>query len=211
MCESTRAESGASGRQLRHYGLWMLAVLAPLVLLAGLALPADAQAAPRLFVYGDSLAVRTEKYIPRYLEDWRIRQDVGDARRTRDAVRVLRRRERLAPVIHLSVGSVDDPLPGLFRRRVRKVMRIVGPERCVVWANIWRPAPKGEPGWRPLNRVLAEEASRRRNLIVVDWYSMAKANPKWMEWDGVHPYPEGERARSRAVADAARTCDTRLG
>jgi hypothetical protein len=187
-------------------------VLASLALVVALSAPADAQAAPRLFVYGDSLGYQTKKYLPNLLSDWRVRQHINFGWRVRDAVRALaQRRSPLARVVHVSVGTSDDPSRTRpFRRRVRRIMRIVGAERCVVWANLWRPAPPGEPGWTRFNRVLAEEADRRRNLIVVDWHSMVKANQDWLVYDDVHVFPPGARARARAVARAARTCRERV-
>jgi hypothetical protein len=177
-----------------------------LALVAALAVPAQAQDTPRLFVLGDSLGYQTEEYLPKLLSDWRVRQNIDFGRRTRDAVRALRRRSRLPAVVHVSVGTSDEPRPRPFRRNVRRIMRIVGRERCVVWANIWRPAPPGEAGWTRLNRVLAKEAGRRPNLIVVDWHSMVKANQDWLVYDDVHVFREGAVARARAVASAVRSC-----
>ena len=188
------------------------ALLASLALVAALSAPADAQVDPKLFVYGDSLGYQTKKHLPRLLSDWRVRQKIDFGLEVRGVVRGLdRRRSTLAPVVHISAGTSDDASQThRFRRRVRRIMRIVGSERCVVWANVWRPARPYWPGEKRLNRVLAEEAGRRPNLIVVDWHSMVKANRDWLTGDHVHVYPEGERARARAVARAARMCHERL-
>ena len=184
-----------------------------LLLAAVMPVSSSADAPRRLFVYGDSLAIGTEPYLPGELSDWRVKQDVEANRFAHSAARVLRDRgERLSPVIHLSLGTGDDPSrPRRFRKAVRRAMRAAGPGRCVVWANIFRPAPRGEPKWARLNQVLAREEGRRENLVVVDWYSMAKAHPEWVSsHDGTHVNERGYRARARAVAAGVRECRERL-
>jgi lysophospholipase L1-like esterase len=186
----------------------------------GLALLSPAAAATsipqKLFVYGDSLAVGTEPYIPDALPDWRVRQDVEVDRHIRGAARALRDRgDRLAPVVHISLGTVDDPdRPRKWRRAMRRVLRATGSERCVVWANIYRPIIRdGEElnGWEPLNKVLDEEAEHRSNLVIVDWAAMVERHLEWRSsFDATHVSERGYRARSRAVARASEECYDRL-
>ena len=93
-------------------------------------------------------------------------------------------------------------------------MRVVGPERCVVWPNIARPHRKTRRGttdyysrWGKLNDVLEDEAGRRDNLVIPDWLAMVRAHPEWMSpVDGTHVNEEGNRARARLVARAVRGC-----
>jgi hypothetical protein len=184
-----------------------------LVLTTVLPTTAAADPAQRLFVYGDSLAVGTKPYIPDKLPNWRVKQDVGLSRHARQAAAALRARgDRLSPVVHLSLGTVDDPArPRRYRRAVRRAMRAAGPERCVVWANIYRPSPLGEPGWGRLNRVLDREAERRDNLVIVDWFSIVAAHPGWRSpVDGTHVNERGYRYRARAVAAGVHECNERL-
>jgi|RhiMetdeSRZDD1v2_1073273.scaffolds.fasta_scaffold1662768_1 hypothetical protein len=170
-----------------------------------------------LFVYGDSFAIGTEPYLSGQLVGWQVETDAAANRHTRSAPAVLRARgAELAPVVHLSLGTVDDPThPGRFRRRVRRIMRVVGEDRCVVWANIARPSvrPDGTAynGWRPLNAVLRDEARRRQNLVVVRWAAFFRAHAELISsWDGTHPIPEGYLARATLVADGVRDCHDRL-
>ena len=175
--------------------------------------PAGADVPKRLFVFGDSMAIGTEPYLPGELPGWRVKQDNDVNRAARTAAAALRDRgEHLSRVIHISLGTVDDPRrPRRFRRAVRRAMRVAGPERCVAWTNIFRPAPPGLPRWTRLNRVLAREARERDNLVIVDWYSMAKAHPEWVSGhDGTHVDERGYRRRARAVAAGVRECRERL-
>lgn len=192
----------------------LAAVVAALMLAPAATARADDSS---LFVYGDSFAVGTEPYLPAQLADWQIESDAEPDRHTRSAPAVLRARgTELAPVVHLSLGTVDDPThPGRFRLRVRKIMRVVGEDRCVVWANIARPLlrPNGEGynGWRPLNKVLREEARRRPNLVVARWAALVRAHPEWVSsLDGTHVNAEGYLARATLVADGVRDCHDRL-
>ena len=113
---------------------------------------------------------------------------------------------RLPRVIVVSLGTNDDPRSlGAFRAAIRATMRVAGRRRCVVWANIVRP-PVAGAGYGGLNRVLGQEARRRRNLRVFQWAQMARAHRGWFGPDGVHPSGVGYRARARGVAEVVRRC-----
>lgn len=190
-----------------------LALGLALMLAAALPVPAAADVPRRLFVFGDSLAIGTKPYLPEELPRWRVKQDVAVNRFAREAAPALRNRgESLSPVIHLSLGTGDDPSrPRRFGKAVRKAMRAAGRDRCVVWTNIFRPAPRGYPRWVRLNRVLDRQARRRENLVIVDWYSMVKAHPEWVSrHDGTHVNERGYRRRAAAVARGVRECRQRL-
>jgi hypothetical protein len=166
-----------------------------------------------MFVYGDSLAVGTKPFMRAALPGWALRQDVDFSRPARSAASVLRKRgSSLAPVIYLSLGTVDDPTrPEAFRRAVRAVLRVAGPERCVIWPNIYRPSATHGVHWTTLNHVLAEEARREPNLVVIDWWQMVHDHHSWRNpGDGTHVDADGYRARAHAVAVAARGCLKRL-
>ena len=180
-----------------------------------LVLPGAAQAAgppPRsLLVVGDSLGLFTQPHLERELPRWRTAARVRPAQRATDAVRLLRAHPgRLPTVIHVSLGTIDEPEKvAAFRRAVLGVMRLVGPRRCVVWANIFRPARDGI-GYDGFNGVLERQAAHRDNLRVVDWRAMVDANRDWLLGDAVHVSTAGYRARARAVAREVRRCRTRL-
>jgi hypothetical protein len=180
------------------------------LLLAGMALaPAAASAAGRsLLVDGDSLAEGTKAYIPHALPGWRVRQSTAVSRHAYEGDDVMRSYgSRLPRVIHVSLGTNDDPgdLDG-FRRAITDVMKVAGERRCVVWANIVRPPYQGV-SYRGYNRVLADESSGRENLRVVNWKRLVRAHPEWLAADGVHVSAEGYRARAEAVARSVRRCN----
>src|SRR5215211_3313993 len=137
--------------------------------------PAAAAAERSLLVNGDSLAEGTRPYLPRELPGWRVRQSTKVSRHAAEGADVLRRYGRsLARVIHVSLGTNDDPSQtGAFRSAVDDVMDVAGGRRCVVWANIVRPSYRGV-SYRGYNRVLAQEDERRDNLLVLNWVRMAR-------------------------------------
>jgi lysophospholipase L1-like esterase len=180
------------------------------LLLAGLALgPASASAAERsLLVNGDSLAEGTRPYVPPELPGWRVRQSTSVSRHASEGDDVMRRYgSRLPRVIHVSLGTNDDPgdVDG-FRKAIGDVMKLAGARRCVVWANIVRPPYRGV-SYRGYNRVLADESSRRDNLHLLNWVRMVRAHPEWLADDGVHVSAAGYRARAKAVARLVRGCE----
>jgi hypothetical protein len=83
-------------------------------------------------------------------------------------------------------------------------MRLAGPQRCVVWANVYRPK-LDQPTFDVINLVLAAEAARWPNLRVVDWYSMVTSHRDWLV-DLIHVDAEGNRARAEAVAEEVHAC-----
>ena len=185
-----RARARAVGRELRRCS-------------SRLAAPAPARS---LLAVGDSLGVFTMPHLKAELRRWRVRGELRPAREAVDGPRVLARAGPLPPVIHLSLGTIDEPgLHGPFRRALARMMRLAGPRRCVVWTNIFRPARDGV-GYDGFNAILDEEDARRENLRVVDWEAMVDASPHWLGGDAVHVTAEGYRARARAVAAAVRRC-----
>lgn len=188
--------------------------LAALLLLGAAAPAASAHPPPRhLLVVGDSLAYDNGPYLRDELRHWRIEEDFSFARTALETADDLRLRARsgvpLPPVIHVSSGTGDDPSqPEQLRRAVRRVMRVAGPSRCVVWANVWR-LRLAEPTFATLNLVLAQEDLARANLRVVDWHALVESRRDWLV-DPVHVNAEGNRARAQAVARETRICRWQL-
>jgi lysophospholipase L1-like esterase len=161
----------------------------------------------RLFVVGDSLAVGTRPYLPRYLHGWRIRSSVSISKHAPEGASELGRRRRGLPsVVVASLGTNDDPhAVSSFEGSVRKSLRAVGKHGCVVWPNIVRPAVAGA-SYAGYNRVLDRIARRNDHLRVVDWAAIAAHNRGWFGPDGVHPIATGYTVRAAAIAKQVRRC-----
>jgi hypothetical protein len=160
-----------------------------------------------LLVVGDSLTVGTRPYLPHYLPHFRIHQDVAISTQVTQGPGIMRRYGRHLPrVVFVNLGTNGDPrATGLFDDEVRHVMHIAGKRRCVVWATIVRP-PVAGASYARLNRVLADEARKRRNLMLFRWVRMARAHPSWFGPDHVHVTATAYRIRAKAMAEQIRAC-----
>ena len=178
-----------------------------LILLALPAAPATASASHSLFVNGDSLAVGTQPYFPGALPGWSIRTSATISRHAFEGASVLRAQgSSLARVVFVSLGTNDDPRnTSSFRSSVRSVMKVVGPDRCVVWSTIVRPSVAGA-SYAGYNRILKAEAAERPNLRVFRWRALLSRHPEWLGPDGVHVSAVGYRARAREIAKKITAC-----
>ncbi len=175
-----------------------------------LAVGAAAQAAPgphTLFQVGDSLAYGTSLYLPRYLAGWRITAEVDVSMQSATVPRLVAAQGAGLPrVVLVSAGTNGSPAAiSRFRADVRNVLRLAGPGRCVIWANIVRPPYKGV-SYDGLNRALADLDRRYRSLVVFDWAGMVRRDPRALADDGVHVAVPFYRKRAQALANLARRC-----
>jgi lysophospholipase L1-like esterase len=160
-----------------------------------------------LLVVGDSLTVGTEPYMQRNLRRWHIHQRVAISTQVTEGPGILRSYGRHLPrVIFVNLGTNGDPrATGTFLSAIRRTMKIAGPRRCVVWATIVRP-PVAGASYRRLNRVLADQARKRPNLILFRWARLARRHPNWFGPDHVHVTGAGYQVRARAMATQIREC-----
>ena len=154
---------------------------------------------------GDSLNVGVEPYLDDALgKGWTLVTDDQVGRRSAEGIDELEAgRLELGGHVVVSLGTNDTPgTVAVFRDDVRRVLRLVGPRRCIVWATIWRDgAPSDE-----FNGVLRDAASSSHRLRLVDWAEMVRKHPQWLAGDGLHGNELGYRERARAIADAIRDC-----
>jgi hypothetical protein len=173
-----------------------------------LAAAAQAAPAPRTaFHVGDSLAYGTSLYLQRYLPRWRITEKV-DVSMQSYAVHgyVAAQGASLPHVVIVSAGTNGSPAATTqFKADVRRVLRLAGPGRCVIWANIVRPPYQGV-SYDRLNRVLADLDRRHLSLFVLDWAGMVRRNPGALADDGVHVAVPFYRKRAQALANLAKGC-----
>lgn len=163
------------------------------------------RAANTLLVVGDSLAHEAEPYLAGELPGWSIRSHTGPGKTTAQGLGEL---EAAAPadVLAISLGTNDDPWEaGAFRAAVDRVLAKAGPEGHVVWPDIVSP-PRDGVGYEALNDALADAARSDPRLVIVDWSGLIRANPGWLDDDGIHVDGEGYRAWARTVAGAVRSC-----
>jgi lysophospholipase L1-like esterase len=178
-----------------------------IVLTAAAASEARVPGSRTLLVVGDSLTVGTQPYLHRNLRRWRIHQRVAISTQVSEGPGILRSYGRRLPrVIFVNLGTNGDPrATGTFLSAIRRTMRIAGPRRCVVWSSIVRP-PVGGASYARLNRVLADQARKRPNLMLFRWVRLARRHPSWFGPDHVHVTATGYTVRARAMARQVRKC-----
>jgi hypothetical protein len=84
---------------------------------------------------------------------------------------------------------------------IDSMLDAIGPSREVLWVNITHHEADWQAAW---NAALAQVATRRFNLHVFDWASIAAQHPEWIYSDQVHLTPTGYRQKARMVAEATR-------
>jgi lysophospholipase L1-like esterase len=178
--------------------LLVLLLLAPSRAVARVT-PADASA--DVLVLGDSLGVGLRPSLAGLLGDTKIAWDVRSGRTTPQGLTALRSAMRIVhpKTVIVSLGTNDGPNGATFATRITKVLRDIGPDACVVWADIYRPARKGP--YTALNTTLDYEARHVRRLHLVPWLAAVTAQKVTLP-DGLHPDPTGFAYRAQLIADA---------
>ncbi len=153
---------------------------------------------------GDSLNVGVERYLPKTLPGWRVVADDIVGRSTPEGIAELRAgRPPLSSHVVVSLGTNDSPTAvDSFRANVARVLQLIGPNRCVAWATIWRDGASSDA----FNDVLRVAARTNRRLRIVEWAKMVESNPDLLAPDGLHGSERGYLERAQAVTDATVGC-----
>ena len=184
-----------------------LVVVAAVVALVIARHPGNRSSAPSrgtITLIGDSLNVGVERYLPRALPGWKMITNDQIGRSTSDGIAELEAgRPALSNYVVVSLGTNDPPASSsAFRRHVARLLDLAGPNRCVVWATVWR---DGGPNV-VFNGILRDAARSNQRLQLVEWAEMVERHPEWLAADGLHGNEAGYRERALEIARAARSC-----
>src|SRR4051794_1603087 len=160
----------------------------------------SADASARVLVVGDSLAVGLRPALSGLLgED--VAVDAKSGRTTPQGLQALRSALKVVrpTTVIVSLGTNDGPDPTRFADRIDRVLAAIGPDACVVWTNIYRPARKGP--YAALNGALGQEAARIKRLHLVGWDEAVERRAVTLP-DGLHPDPAGFAYRAKLIARA---------
>jgi lysophospholipase L1-like esterase len=194
----------------------VLAAAALLIATAAAAAPAPARVTPadasaHVLVLGDSLAVGLKPFLGDLLGA-DVAWDAKDGRTTPQGLMALRSDLRVvAPtVVVVSLGTNDGPDPSRFVDRIDRALAAIGPNACVVWSDIHRPARKGP--YAALNGALGLEAARVARLHLVAWDRAVLRRAVRLP-DGLHPDEAGYAYRAKLIAQTVRSScgTTRIG
>jgi hypothetical protein len=163
----------------------------------------------RVVLIGDSLGVGIELYLRELLRGYTLTMDDDVGRPLSVGMQVLAGTDvRSQPtVLALSLFTNDGPgNVDALEAAVRRTVDSVGPNGCAVWATIVRP-PLGGVSYDAANaRLQALEAELSPRMILVPWAETIAGDGSLMGADGVHPTPDGYRARAALYAQAIQSC-----
>lgn len=152
-----------------------------------------------VLLLGDSLAVGIAEQVAGSLPGRELTVEAEEGRRTATASALLADHAAASAAIWVvSLGTNDNP--DEFLASAESLMRLAGPDRCVLWYDVWRVGTHDE-----VNAQLGSLADEHANLHLVGWHAAAVAHPEWFSYDDVHPSTEGYLARAdlatAAIAD----------
>lgn len=184
-----------------------------------------------VYFIGDSLTAGIVNIAPAYFPGWKVGINGLGGRPLKDGMGILAA-TKLPPRTILAMGLFTNDLPthiAALKSAVKESRRRVGPNGCVIWATVHRPAVGG-PSWygalpgdaaprsmfpqsasgatyRKANEWLRAEDKRDRNMRLVDWAKSLHDHPLTMEDNDVHPAgADGWQRRAQLYANAARSC-----
>ncbi|MFL6178356.1 MAG: hypothetical protein ACJ74E_00715 [Actinomycetes bacterium] len=166
-----------------------------------MAMPSAANADPTdsaepVLLLGDSLAVGIAPYVDAGLGERTLTVDAAEGRGTATSVSLLTPyAASSAPDWIVSLGTNDNTEE--FGANARALMDLAGPDRCVVWFDVWRAATD-----ESINATLNDLAADNPNLHLIPWHDTSAMHTEWFSGSDVHPASEGYAVRGQMAIDA---------
>ncbi|WCB92226.1 hypothetical protein DSM104299_00916 [Baekduia alba] len=163
----------------------------------------SADASADVLVVGDSLAVGLRPSLGGLLDGADIAWDAKSGRTTPQGLLALRSALKVVhpKTVIISLGTNDGPDGTRFADRIDRALAAIGPDACVVWSDIYRPARKGP--YAALNTTLSLEAARVKRLHLVNWLGAVSRQAVTLP-DGLHPDASGFAFRAKLIANTVR-------
>jgi hypothetical protein len=158
--------------------------------------PLSSESTEPVLLLGDSLAVGIASYLDAGLGARSLTTDAAEGRNTATTTSLLGSYASTSPSTWVvSLGTNDNV--DQFEQQARTVMQLAGPERCVVWFDVWREATD-----QSINAILQRLALENPNLHVIPWHDTAAVHPEWFSGVDVHPSTDGYAVRGQMAVDA---------
>lgn len=152
-----------------------------------------------VLIIGDSLTVGSESDLRKKLKGAVVISQGSEP--TKWGVDQLEAQKGSLPgTVVMGFGTNDTPDEKAFRKQVERALKIVGPDRHLVWINVWRTHPTANTNeLSGLNIVLEELAEEHPNMSIVDWAKMVSDEEVTLG-DNAHTDPAGYKKRADAIS-----------
>ena len=149
-----------------------------------------------VLLLGDSLAVGIAVYVDVGLGERVLTVDAAEGRGSSTSLSLLEPyASTSAPIWIVSLGTNDNI--DEFEPLARSIMDLAGPDRCVVWFDVWRVATD-----EAINASLDDIASENSNMHLIPWHETSALHSEWFSGEDVHPSSAGYAVRGQMAIDA---------
>jgi hypothetical protein len=149
-----------------------------------------------VLLLGDSLAVGISTYVDAGIGERGLTVDAAEGRNSATSVSLLAPYADSAPPVWLVSLGTNDNIDE-FEQQAKQIMKLAGPDRCVVWFDVWRVETDDT-----INAALEGVAADYPNLHLIPWNATSTAHPEWFSGNDVHPSSTGYAVRGQMGVDA---------
>jgi hypothetical protein len=101
----------------------------------------------------------------------------------------------LGPIVVVAVGYND--YENTYSENIEETLRIFG--KAGVERVLWVTLREGRQSWARMNEMIVAAARKHPEMLVLDWNDRARANPGWLQPDGIHLTPSGAQGMASMI------------
>ena len=109
-----------------------------------------------------------------------------------DVINRLKAEGHLQKIVVVNLGTNGAMTP----QTVQQILDSIGPHHQIYWVNAHIPTKDWQAA---VNKQILQVAKRRKDVYLVDWYSLSKQHPEWFASDGVHMNDKGNAQFTRLI------------
>ncbi len=124
----------------------------------------------------------------RKLKSYGITVDASKNRQVLEALQIFnyyKSTKELGDNVVIHLGANGTTRASLFSQ----ILSPLNAVKRVIVLTLWVP---GHGSMAPNNKIINDLPLTYHNVTILDWYSLAKSNPKWFSSDGIHPNAVGQ-------------------
>lgn len=109
-----------------------------------------------------------------------------------DVIKHLKADGHLQKIVVINLGTNGAMTP----QTVQQILDSIGPHHQIYWVNAHIPTKDWQAA---VNKQILQVAKKRKDVYLVDWYSLSKQHPEWFASDGVHMNDKGNAQFTRLI------------